>query len=117
MFLLGLAAGKRRLLEDVPALARWLPRIQWSGFLVGIPIAVWSALAAEGSLPPGYVGALTPFTNGDLDQPWTAQPPRRSPGGVHYRFWPALTCSCPNGRSQRASPSSIRCGSGLTPAR
>ena len=64
MSLLGLAAGKRRLLEDVPALARWLPRIQWSGFLVGIPVAVWSALAAEGSLPPGDVGALMPFTNG-----------------------------------------------------
>jgi hypothetical protein len=39
LFAIGLAAGKRRLLEDVPALARWLPRIQWSGFLVRNPIS------------------------------------------------------------------------------
>jgi hypothetical protein len=142
------------------------------GFLVGIPIAVWSALAAEGSLPPGYVGALTPFTNGTAASapppssasrrpasartatasrlqpscrlplspcctasvvPNTAKIVRTSITGPRpatdgaaapaiarrrpLPIWPVLTCSCPHGRSQRASLSSIRCGSGLTPAR
>ncbi|GAA4994968.1 DUF418 domain-containing protein [Actinopolymorpha pittospori] len=91
MFLLGLAAGKRRLLEDVPALARWLPRIQWTGFLVGGPAAIWSALAAEGSQsPPGYVGALTTFTNPLLTAAYVATLLRLTRGRGGARLLAAL---------------------------
>ncbi|MGW4352992.1 DUF418 domain-containing protein [Nocardia sp. NPDC004582] len=43
LFLVGLAAGKARLLESPARYLPWLPRAQWIGFGIGLPI---SALAA-----------------------------------------------------------------------
>ncbi|MGW4241361.1 DUF418 domain-containing protein [Nocardia sp. NPDC004722] len=44
LFLLGLAAGKSRLLEDPARYRGWLPRVQWIGFGVGAPVSILGAL-------------------------------------------------------------------------
>lgn len=44
LFLLGLAAGKIRLLEDPARYRGWLPRVQLIGFGVGAPVSILGAL-------------------------------------------------------------------------
>ncbi|WP_051178696.1 DUF418 domain-containing protein [Nocardia concava] len=44
LFLLGLAAGKLRLLEDPTRYLGWLPRVQLIGFGVGAPVSILGAL-------------------------------------------------------------------------
>ncbi|BCK54251.1 DUF418 domain-containing protein [Nocardia wallacei] len=39
MFLIGMAAGKRRVFEDGELIRRWTPRTLWAGFGVGLPIS------------------------------------------------------------------------------
>ncbi|MBB5917533.1 uncharacterized protein BJY24_006445 [Nocardia transvalensis] len=48
LFLLGMAAGKRRLFEDGDLIRRWTPRVLWAGFGVGVPVSLitW-AVGAE----------------------------------------------------------------------
>jgi uncharacterized protein len=117
MFLLGLAAGKHRLLEDMPALAQWLPRIQWTGFLVGGSVAIWSVLAAEGAQPPGYVGALTAFTNPLLSAAYVATLLRLTQRPVGARLLAALP---PAGMADAAADHAVvphRAGRAARPAR
>jgi uncharacterized protein len=49
MFLLGLAAGRTRLLEERERWAHLLPRIQWTGFAAGIPGGVFMAWSTGSS--------------------------------------------------------------------
>ncbi|WP_433560655.1 DUF418 domain-containing protein [Nocardia sp. CA-151230] len=44
LFLVGFAAGKARLLESPDRYLQFLPRVQWIGFGVGLPISVLSAI-------------------------------------------------------------------------
>ncbi|RBQ18051.1 DUF418 domain-containing protein [Spongiactinospora rosea] len=41
LFLLGMAAGKSRVLQEPERWARLVPRIQWAGFGVGLPVAAF----------------------------------------------------------------------------
>lgn len=66
VFLLGLAAGKVRWLENDAVLDRWLPKVQLIGLAVGIPTAVALGYAeAQGgdfTTIPGLVGQIgVPF--------------------------------------------------------
>jgi uncharacterized protein len=64
LFLFGLAAGKRRLLQDLDALKPWLPRVQWVGLLVGGSAAAWAAIAEyRGDELPDVVAAVLPITD------------------------------------------------------
>ncbi|MFB7723555.1 DUF418 domain-containing protein [Nocardia sp. NPDC056100] len=44
LFLVGLAAGKARVLEEPDRYLPYLPRIQWIGFGVGLPVSIVAAL-------------------------------------------------------------------------
>ncbi|WP_188193566.1 DUF418 domain-containing protein [Nonomuraea sp. SYSU D8015] len=48
LFLFGLAAGKARLLEEPERWAHLVPRVQWAGFGVGVPAAVFFSWATSG---------------------------------------------------------------------
>jgi uncharacterized protein len=48
LFLFGLAAGKSKLLEEPERWAHLLPRIQWVGFGVGVPSAIFYAWKSAG---------------------------------------------------------------------
>ncbi|GAB2686391.1 DUF418 domain-containing protein [Nocardia thraciensis] len=39
LFLVGMAAGKRRIFEDSALIRRWTPRVLWTGFGVGLPVS------------------------------------------------------------------------------
>ncbi|WUI04038.1 DUF418 domain-containing protein [Spirillospora sp. NBC_00431] len=62
MFLLGLAAGKARLLDGGPGLPAWLVRLQWIGLPVGGAMAVWTVGDCDGELP-AHGDALQILTN------------------------------------------------------
>ncbi|MEU8358785.1 DUF418 domain-containing protein [Nonomuraea sp. NPDC048882] len=64
MFLFGLAAGKRGLLEDTERWARVLPRIQWAGFGIGVPGGILLAWTSGGAGPWELAGtALNTVTS------------------------------------------------------
>ncbi|MEX3106129.1 MULTISPECIES: DUF418 domain-containing protein [unclassified Streptomyces] len=64
LFLFGFAAGKRRLLTDTDALRPWLGRVQWTGLLVGGPVATWVAISERYDVGlPDLVQALVPVTD------------------------------------------------------
>ncbi|MFM9607240.1 DUF418 domain-containing protein [Streptomyces niveiscabiei] len=64
LFLFGFAAGKRRLLTDTGALRPWLGRVQWTGLLVGGPVAAWAAISERYDAGlPDLVQALVPVTD------------------------------------------------------
>ncbi|QXJ26435.1 DUF418 domain-containing protein [Actinomadura graeca] len=64
MFLLGLAAGKKRLLDGGPGFSAWLVRAQWTGLLAGGPVVVWViAAASDGGDLPAAGEALQSLTN------------------------------------------------------
>ncbi|MEU7854018.1 DUF418 domain-containing protein [Nonomuraea sp. NPDC049141] len=53
LFLFGLAAGRSRLFEEPERWARYVPRVQWVGFGVGLPAAAvftWASASGEGAL-------------------------------------------------------------------
>ena len=53
LFLFGLAAGKSRLFEEPERWARFVPRVQWVGFGVGLPAAAfftWATASGEDAL-------------------------------------------------------------------
>ncbi|MEU4342041.1 DUF418 domain-containing protein [Nocardia sp. NPDC023852] len=53
MFLIGMAAGKRRLFTDQDSVARWAPRALAGGMAIGLPVsAVTFADAMNGIQPP-----------------------------------------------------------------
>ncbi|MFF0613802.1 DUF418 domain-containing protein [Nocardia tengchongensis] len=58
MFLVGLAAGKRRVLEDAEWISRWLPRALAVGFGVGLPVSVVTVtlMTVHGKLPSLWYG-------------------------------------------------------------
>ncbi|QVI19706.1 DUF418 domain-containing protein [Nocardia tengchongensis] len=58
MFLVGLAAGKRRVLEDAEWISRWLPRALAVGFGVGLPVSVVTVtlMTVHGKLPSFWYG-------------------------------------------------------------
>ncbi|MGW7484608.1 DUF418 domain-containing protein [Nonomuraea muscovyensis] len=56
MFLLGLAAGKTRLLEEPGRWAHLLGRVQWVGFGIGLPGGVLFALTSGSSGPVELLG-------------------------------------------------------------
>ncbi|MFI7441930.1 DUF418 domain-containing protein [Nonomuraea indica] len=56
MFLLGLAAGKRRLLEEPGRWWHLLGRVQWAGFGVGLPGGVFFALTSGSGGPAEVLG-------------------------------------------------------------
>ena len=63
MFLLGLAAGKVRLLDVKPSLLTWLPPLQWTGLLAGGAIAAWSLFGTGDGELPAFGEALQTLTN------------------------------------------------------
>ncbi len=63
MFLLGLAAGKVRLLESGPRLSPWLVRLQWIGLLAGGSMAIWMFVGTDDGELPAIGGALQTLTN------------------------------------------------------
>ncbi|APA98560.1 uncharacterized protein NS506_04512 [Nocardia seriolae] len=59
MFLIGLAAGKRRVLEDSEWISRWLPRALLLGFGVGLPVsAVTVTLSTMHGAPCPHCGSV-----------------------------------------------------------
>ncbi|MFE3187574.1 DUF418 domain-containing protein [Nocardia sp. NPDC059240] len=58
MFLIGLAAGKRRIFEDAEWISRWLPRALALGFGVGLPVSTVSVIVQtmHGSTPAYWYG-------------------------------------------------------------
>ncbi|MGW4243103.1 DUF418 domain-containing protein [Nocardia sp. NPDC004722] len=58
MFLVGLAAGKRRIFEDAEWMSRWLPRGLAVGFGVGLPVSAISVIvqSVHGSMPAYWYG-------------------------------------------------------------
>ncbi|MEC3917606.1 DUF418 domain-containing protein [Nocardia sp. CDC160] len=57
MFLIGLAAGKRRIFEDPDWISRWLPRALALGFGVGLPVsAVTVTLSTLDAMPSYWFG-------------------------------------------------------------
>lgn len=58
MFLVGLAAGKRRMLEDTEWISRWLPRALAVGFGAGLPVSVVTVtlMTVHGQLPSFWYG-------------------------------------------------------------
>lgn len=56
MFLFGLAAGKSRLFEERERWAHLIPRIQWLGFGVGLPAAVFFTWSTQSGGPAELVG-------------------------------------------------------------
>ncbi|MFI0480282.1 DUF418 domain-containing protein [Actinomadura sp. 9N215] len=77
MFLLGMAAGKARLLDALPrgggprdsghrgggqGLSVWIVRVQWIGLAAGGPMAVWSVSDSDDELP-AYGDVLLSLTN------------------------------------------------------
>ncbi|MEV0345167.1 DUF418 domain-containing protein [Nonomuraea sp. NPDC050680] len=53
MFLFGLAAGRSRLFEEPARWAHLVPRVQWVGFGLGLPAAIffaWASASGEGAL-------------------------------------------------------------------
>ncbi|MFI9504111.1 DUF418 domain-containing protein [Nocardia sp. NPDC052566] len=64
LFLLGMAAGKRGLLEDREALRQWAPRVLIGGLAVGLPISAVTYLgAATGWRPPWFWYGLQELIN------------------------------------------------------
>lgn len=64
LFLLGLAAGKSRLFEEPDRWVHLLPRIQWIGFGVGLPVAVFYATTSGQGGPTELVAlALNSVTS------------------------------------------------------
>uniref|UniRef100_UPI003F4986F5 DUF418 domain-containing protein n=1 Tax=Nocardia suismassiliense TaxID=2077092 RepID=UPI003F4986F5 len=66
MFLIGMAAGKRRILSDGTWLRRWTPRLMAVGFGVGVPVSVitWANSAGYLNAPGFWVGIQ------ELANPW-----------------------------------------------
>ncbi|WP_067822422.1 DUF418 domain-containing protein [Nocardia inohanensis] len=64
MFLIGMAAGKRRVFEDTEFLRRWTPRALALGFGVGLPIALVTIVlwSLHGGVPTYWYG-LQELTN------------------------------------------------------
>ncbi|NNH68886.1 DUF418 domain-containing protein [Nocardia uniformis] len=58
MFLIGMAAGKRRIFEDAALLRRWTPRALWLGCGVGLPISLGTVVMEmkNGSVPSFWYG-------------------------------------------------------------
>ncbi|MBL1077023.1 DUF418 domain-containing protein [Nocardia sp. 2] len=58
MFLIGMAAGKRRVFEDAALLERWTPRALRLGFGVGLPVSLVTIVlwTARGELPWYWAG-------------------------------------------------------------
>ncbi|WP_280267104.1 DUF418 domain-containing protein [Nocardia wallacei] len=55
MFLLGMAAGKRRIVEDGELIRRWTPPVLWAGFGAGLPISAVTCADGAGWLhAPAY---------------------------------------------------------------
>ncbi|WP_051180155.1 DUF418 domain-containing protein [Nocardia concava] len=94
MFLLGLAAGKRRLFEDPELLRRWTSRAMALGFGVGAPVSLLTfAYSVERDGTPaywplvqelanpfmtlGYIAGLVALTR----SPWAAAVARLAPAG------------------------------------
>ncbi|MBF6328109.1 DUF418 domain-containing protein [Nocardia transvalensis] len=66
MFLVGMAAGKRRVLADGAWLRRWAPRLMWVGFGVGVPVSAVTFADSAGYLDmPGFW-----FGMQELANPW-----------------------------------------------
>jgi uncharacterized protein len=63
MFLLGLAAGKARLLDGGRPLPAWLVRLQWIGLASGAAMAVWLVVRMDESALPGHGDAVQLLTN------------------------------------------------------
>ncbi|MEO3810953.1 DUF418 domain-containing protein [Sphaerisporangium sp. B11E5] len=99
VFLLGLAAGKVRWLENDAVLDRWLPKVQLIGLAVGIPtgIALGYAEAQGGDFTtvPGLLGQIgVPFLIAGMAA--TLMRMSRSGNGILRTLAPAGTMSLTN---------------------
>lgn len=54
MFLIGMAAGKRRLFENREVLRRWAPRVLIGGLAIGLPITVVNFGTGQNWFDPGF---------------------------------------------------------------
>ncbi|MFD0000191.1 DUF418 domain-containing protein [Nocardia sp. NPDC127526] len=64
MFLLGMAAGKRRVFEDPDLLRRWTPRAMAVGFGVGLPVSIATiVLWTFGADVPSYWSGIQELAN------------------------------------------------------
>jgi uncharacterized protein len=64
LFLIGMAAGKRRMLQDQAVLSQWVPRVLWLGTAVGAPVVVASLVGELAGVEfPAYFEAIVTATN------------------------------------------------------
>ncbi|MGA6209491.1 DUF418 domain-containing protein [Nocardia testacea] len=64
MFLIGMAAGKRRILTDAATLARWTRRALWAGLVLGLPVSASTFADAIGWWQaPDYWAWIQDLTN------------------------------------------------------
>lgn len=64
MFLIGMAAGKRRVFEDTELLRRWTPRALWLAGVVGLPISIGTVVwELKGGSHPSFWYGLQELVN------------------------------------------------------